>query len=42
MGAPARSAMGMRGHAFVASHYPRQAFTQRILSVYAEVAEARR
>jgi hypothetical protein len=38
----ARAAMGARGRAFVASHYPRQAFTSRILSVYAEVAAARR
>ena len=42
MGAPARAAMGTRGRAFVASHYPRQAFTRRVLSVYAEVAGARR
>jgi len=41
LGAPARAAMGARGRAFVSSHYPRQAFTRRILSVYAEVAAAR-
>jgi glycosyltransferase involved in cell wall biosynthesis len=38
MGVPARAAMGQRGRAFVASHFPRQAFTERMLSVYAEVA----
>ena len=41
LGAPARAAMGARGRAFVSSHYPRQAFTRRILSVYADVAAAR-
>jgi glycosyltransferase involved in cell wall biosynthesis len=42
MGAPARAAMGQRGRAFVASRFPRQAFTERVLSVYAEVAASRR
>jgi glycosyltransferase involved in cell wall biosynthesis len=42
MGAPARTAMGERGRVFVTSRFPRQAFTDRILSVYAEVAAARR
>jgi glycosyltransferase involved in cell wall biosynthesis len=42
MGGPARAAMGLRGRAFVASRFPRQAFTERMLSVYAEVAAARR
>ncbi len=41
MGAPARKAMGARGRAFVTSRFPRQAFTDRILSIYAEVAAAR-
>jgi glycosyltransferase involved in cell wall biosynthesis len=42
MGAPARTAMGGRGRAFVTSRFPRQAFTDRVLSVYAEVAALRR
>jgi glycosyltransferase involved in cell wall biosynthesis len=42
MGAPARAAMGTRGRAFVTSRFPREAFTDRILSVYAEVAAIRR
>ncbi len=42
MGAPARTAMGERGRAFVTSRFPRQAFTDRVLSVYAEVAALRR
>lgn len=42
MGKPARAAMGERGRSFVASRYSRQAFTERILSIYAEVAAARR
>jgi len=42
MGEPARRAMGVRGRAFVASRFPRQAFTERMLAVYAEVAAARR
>ncbi|MEX2129310.1 MAG: glycosyltransferase [Xanthobacteraceae bacterium] len=42
MGAVARAAMGQRGRTFVASHFPRQAFTERMLSVYAEVAASRR
>jgi glycosyltransferase involved in cell wall biosynthesis len=42
MGAPARKAMGERGRAFVTSRFPRQAFTDRVLSVYAEVAALRR
>jgi glycosyltransferase involved in cell wall biosynthesis len=42
MGGAARVAMGGRGRAFVASRFPRQAFTERVLSVYAEVAAARR
>jgi len=42
MGAPARAAMGARGRAFVTSRFPREAFTDRILSVYAEVAAIRR
>lgn len=41
MGAPARAAMGARGRAFVSSRFPRQAFTRRVLSVYAEVVAAR-
>ena len=42
MGAPARAEMGARGRAFVTSRFPRQAFTDHILSVYAEVAAVRR
>jgi glycosyltransferase involved in cell wall biosynthesis len=42
MGAPARAAMGSRGRTFVTSRFPREAFTDRILSVYAEVAAVRR
>lgn len=41
MGAPARAAMGSRGRAFVTSRYPQKAFTDRVLSIYAEVAAAR-
>ena len=41
MGAPARQAMGARGRAFVTSRFPRQAFTDRVLSIYAEVAAGR-
>jgi len=41
MGAQARAAMGARGRAFVTSRFPRQAFTDRILSIYAEVAADR-
>jgi glycosyltransferase involved in cell wall biosynthesis len=41
MGAQARAAMGARGQAFVTSRFPRQAFTDRILSIYAEVAAGR-
>jgi glycosyltransferase involved in cell wall biosynthesis len=41
MGAPARRDMGTRGRAFVASRFPRQAFTQRVLTVYEEVAALR-
>ncbi len=41
MGAPARQAMGVRGRAFVTSRFPRQAFTDRVLSIYAEVAGGR-
>jgi glycosyltransferase involved in cell wall biosynthesis len=42
MGVPARAAMGARGRAFVTSRFPRQAFTDRVLSVYSEVAASRR
>jgi glycosyltransferase involved in cell wall biosynthesis len=42
MGGTARSAMGERGRSFVASRFTRQAFTERMLSVYAEVAAAGR
>jgi glycosyltransferase involved in cell wall biosynthesis len=42
MGKLARTAMGARGRAFVAARFPRQAFTERMLAVYAEVAAARR
>lgn len=41
MGGAARNAMGARGRAFVAARFPRQAFTERMLSVYADVAAAR-
>jgi glycosyltransferase involved in cell wall biosynthesis len=42
MGNPVREAMGARGQTFVASRFPRQAFTERMLSVYAEVVASRR
>lgn len=42
MGKPARAEMGERGRGFVASRFPRQAFVERMLSVYAEVAMERR
>ena len=34
-------AMGARGRTFVTSRFPRQAFTDRVLSIYAEVAAGR-
>lgn len=37
-GAPARAVMGRNGRAFVASRCSRKAFTERMLSIYAEVA----
>lgn len=42
MGKPARMAMGERGRGFVSSRFPQQAFVDRMLSVYAEVAAERR
>jgi glycosyltransferase involved in cell wall biosynthesis len=42
MGGPARAAMGARGRTFVAARFSRKAFTERVLSIYAEVAAARR
>jgi glycosyltransferase involved in cell wall biosynthesis len=42
MGAAARATMGRRGRTFVASRFSRQVFTERMLSVYAEVAASRR
>lgn len=42
MGPAARAAMGERARAFVVSRFPRQAFTERMLSLYAEVVAARR
>lgn len=42
MGKAARAAMGERGRSFVASRFPQQAFVERMLSVYAEVARERR
>lgn len=42
IGKPARAAMGERGRAFVASRFPEQAFVDRMLSVYAEVAAEQR
>ncbi len=42
MGKSARAVMGERGRTFVASQFPRQAFAERMLSVYAEVAAERR
>lgn len=42
MGLPARKAMGERGRIFVGSRFPRQAFTDRMLAIYAAVAAARR
>jgi glycosyltransferase involved in cell wall biosynthesis len=41
MGPAARSAMGARGRTFVAGRFSRQAFTERMLRVYAEVAALR-
>ena len=41
MGPAARGAMGTRGRAFVAGRFSRQAFTERMLRVYAEVAALR-
>jgi glycosyltransferase involved in cell wall biosynthesis len=41
MGPAARTTMGARGRAFVAGRYSRQAFTERMLRVYAEVAALR-
>jgi glycosyltransferase involved in cell wall biosynthesis len=41
MGPTARANMGARGRAFVAGRFSRQAFTERMLGVYAEVAALR-
>jgi glycosyltransferase involved in cell wall biosynthesis len=42
MGAGARTEMGLRGRAFIGARFPRQAFTERMLAIYAEVARSRR
>ncbi len=41
MGPAARAAMGARGRAFVTGRFSRQAFTERMLRVYAEVVALR-
>ncbi len=38
MGAPARRAMGVRGREWIASQFSRETFTERLLTVYREVA----
>jgi glycosyltransferase involved in cell wall biosynthesis len=38
MGAPARRAMGVRGREWIASHFSKDTFAERLLSVYREVA----
>jgi glycosyltransferase involved in cell wall biosynthesis len=42
MGSDARANMGNRGRAFVTDRFPRRAFTERVLSIYAEVAAMRK
>lgn len=38
MGAPARRAMGVRGREWIASHFSKESFAERLLAVYREVA----
>lgn len=38
MGAPARRAMGVRGREWIASHFSKETFAERLLAVYREVA----
>jgi glycosyltransferase involved in cell wall biosynthesis len=38
MGAPSRRAMGVRGREWIASHFSKETFAERLLSVYREVA----
>jgi glycosyltransferase involved in cell wall biosynthesis len=42
MGGDARESMGDRGRIFVTARFPRRAFTERVLSIYAEVAALRK
>lgn len=41
MGAPARRAMGMRGREWIASHFSKETFAERLLAVYRDVAKSR-
>lgn len=38
MGAPARRAMGVRGREWIAAHFSKETFAERLLAVYREVA----
>lgn len=38
MGAPARRAMGVRGREWIASHFSKESFAERLLAVYRDVA----
>jgi glycosyltransferase involved in cell wall biosynthesis len=38
MGAPARRAMGVRGREWIASHFSKETFAERLLAVYRDVA----
>ncbi len=38
MGGPARQAMGVRGREWIASHFSKETFAERLLAVYREVA----
>lgn len=38
MGAPARQAMGVRGREWIASHFSKETFAERLLAVYRDVA----
>ncbi|MGE0340168.1 MAG: glycosyltransferase family 4 protein [Xanthobacteraceae bacterium] len=39
MGAPARQAMGVRGREWIASHFSKETFAERLLAVYREVSK---
>ncbi len=41
MGAPARRAMGVRGREWIASHFSKETFAERLLAVYRDVASKR-